>query len=167
MTEQLQGMPPASQSQLAPSPVKDNIASKSLFAELTQLFSNPATGEPYKHSVETTVTLLKVTAVLLLRLGVTLFAMAIWLWGLGFQLGYYFRKWIEETEDLSVDKVVCKVLWVVTRPFVRLHQWATSFLGWNDPLQELKQGSMPSLPSGEEKPAAALMTLDAKSVSNS
>ncbi|PSR16857.1 hypothetical protein C8255_15635 [filamentous cyanobacterium CCP3] len=122
--------------------------------ELVRIFSDQATGETFKRSLGTALYVFKLMGALLLRLAVVGVAVVVWVWGLGFQLGYYFRKWIDNTSP-TAEEIVCNVLWAIARPFVLLYQWANSFLGWEDPLKQLKQQLNSAPPTESEVPAEA------------
>ena len=161
MTQQPQGVQPDRQSQLAQlSPRQGDAAAltpapiQQQSAELIRILSDQETGATYKSSLDTTVNLVKLTTALLLRSVITAFAAAVWVWGFGFQLGRHFRQWIEETGPSS-EQIVCNLLWAVTRPFVALHQWATSFLGWENPLPSLDQGAIADRPTDPATPLEA------------
>jgi hypothetical protein len=147
MTQQTQGIQQNAKGELVQMAAPTNSSLSSLngplqyrTAELMRILSDQETGATYKHGLRTTLNLLKVTVALLFHLVLKGFALVVWIWGIGFQLGYYFRKWIEVTGP-SADEIVCAFLWGTARPFVLLHQWATSFLNLEDqdPLSDLKQ----------------------------
>ena len=92
-------------------------------ADLITILTNPETGITYKKAAQTTWILLKKTTLLLVHLSVTVFALFVWLCGIGFQGGHYFREWLE-VKPPSLGEVVYAMLQMFAFPFVRLYQWA-------------------------------------------
>ncbi|NET37781.1 MAG: hypothetical protein F6K19_38205 [Cyanothece sp. SIO1E1] len=113
-------------------------------AELIKILATRETGIIYKDAAVTTLNVLKALAVLLFQLLVTAFAFLIWLWGIGFQCGHYFREWIE-VKSPSVSEVVCVVLQAIALPFVSLYNWAAAFVrasfGWEVQFNCLESGT--------------------------
>lgn len=92
-------------------------------ADLITILTNPETGITYKKAAQTTWILLKKTTVLLVYLSATVFALFVWLCGIGFQGGHYFREWLE-VKPPSLGEVVYAMLRMFAFPFVKLYQWA-------------------------------------------
>jgi hypothetical protein len=92
-------------------------------ADLMTTLTDPETKITYKKAAQTSWILLKKAALLLAYLGVTGFALFVWICGIAFQGGHHFREWIE-VKSPSFGEVVFVVLQVVAFPFARLYQWA-------------------------------------------
>ncbi len=60
-------------------------------------------------------------------------ALIIWVWGIAFKSGQYFRKWLESNQP-TFNEIVYAVFEALGRPLNRLYQWAASlikkYLGW-------------------------------------
>jgi hypothetical protein len=110
-------------------------------AELIKTLSNPETSVTFKNAASTAWRLLKTLTAMLFYGSVTVFALVIWICGIGFQSGHYFRKWIE-VESPSTNEIVCTVLRAIAFPLVNLYQWANAFvresLGWEVQFNALK-----------------------------
>lgn len=103
-------------------------------AELMKVLATGDTGTTYKNALVTSLHVLKIFAIWLFQVALTVFAVLVWLWGIGYQGGYLFRKWIEVNSP-STSELVCTVLKTVAAPFVRLYEWAADFVavsfGWD------------------------------------
>jgi hypothetical protein len=97
------------------------------------------TADAYQQAGAKTWKLFKHLVALLLYVWLLLLAIVIWIWGIGFQSGYYFRKWISDEEPTSVE-IVTACLKVLLLPFAWAYAWASEFvhsqLGWKNPLEE-------------------------------
>jgi hypothetical protein len=125
-------------------------------ADLIQSLTHPETGTTYKNAAALTWALLKKAGLWLAYLAVTLFAVLVWICGIGFKGGHNFREWIE-VKSPSVEEVVCAVLRVVAFPFVSLYYWANAVvkktLGWEIQLNSLKldaETTQPPIPDAAE-----------------
>ena len=126
-------------------------------AELVKILATRETGSTYSDAAVTTLKLLKAFAAWLFQLSLTMFALAVWLWGLGFKGGYRFRAWIEEQAPSS-EEIVCAVFRAMAFPFVVLYKWASAFgwssLGLKDPLNAIATESGASQTSATSSGAA-------------
>jgi hypothetical protein len=115
------------------SEASSGIPVQSQTADLIKTLANPETGDTYKNAATITWNLLKKTTLLLFYLSVLVFGLFVWLCGIGFQGGHYFREWIEVKRP-SLSEVVCAVLRAIAFPFVSLYHWAATMvrqtLGW-------------------------------------
>lgn len=92
-------------------------------ADLITILTDPETGITYKKAAQITWILLKKTTLLLVYLSATVFALFVWLCGIGFHGGHYLREWLE-VKPPSLGEVVYAMLQMFAFPFVRLYQWA-------------------------------------------
>ncbi|OUL35148.1 hypothetical protein [Nostoc sp. 106C] len=71
-----------------------------------------------------------------------LIALIIWVWGIAFQSGSYFRAWLE-VEQPTLEQTISALLKFLLWPFERVYEWSSSFikkyLGW-----EIKFNSIPA-----------------------
>lgn len=127
--------------------------------DLITTLTDPETKITYKKAAQTTWVLLKKVALLLAYLSVTAFALFVWICGIAFQGGHYFREWIE-IDSPSFGEVVAAVLRVFAFPFVRLYQWAIETvrktLGLEVEFNSLKDEM--NTPTSDELPAKPDLT---------
>ncbi|MDZ7963101.1 MAG: hypothetical protein RMY34_35475 [Aulosira sp. DedQUE10] len=122
------------------------------FQEITQLFktlSDEDTSSVYQNAAVKTWKIFKQAITLITFLFLLLCALIVWVWGIGFKSGLYFRTWIETTKP-TVDELIVVVLKILLWPFERTFDWANSFIkdlfGW-----EIKFD--PSKPESTSTPA--------------
>lgn len=99
-------------------------------AELSELFSLLSasdTSTAYQKAAEKTWLLLKKTIVLLLFVFCLIVAMPIWVSGIGFQMGFKFREWLEK-EQPSLEQIISRILDFVAYPFKQAYAWANWFV---------------------------------------
>lgn len=101
--------------------------------QLWETLSQQDTAVVYQQAVAKTWKLLKQAIALIVFLFVSLVALIFWIWGIGFQSGFHFRKWLEVKQP-NVNEVVGLFLKILFWPLILAFQWANSFvkkyLGW-------------------------------------
>jgi hypothetical protein len=123
--------------------------------ELNQLFSllsENDTSTTYQKAAEKTWLLFKKAIVLLLFMFCFIIAMPIWVSGIGFQMGFKFREWLEK-EQPSMEQIVNRVLEFLTYPFKQAYAWASWFvkqyLNWEVSFDSLTQSTPAPPPESE------------------
>lgn len=96
-------------------------------SQLLSLLSEDDTSTTYQKAAEKTWLLFKKAIVLLLFVFCFIIALPIWVSGVGFQMGFRFRKWLEE-ERPSIEQVVNRVLEFLAFPFKQAYAWASWFV---------------------------------------
>lgn len=98
--------------------------------ELSQLFSLLSaddTSTTYQKAAEKTWLLFKKAIVLFLFVLCFIVALPIWVAGIGFQVGFNFRKWLE-VERPSLEQIVYRALEYIAYPFKQAYVWASWFV---------------------------------------
>lgn len=98
--------------------------------EISQLLSmlhEEDTANTYQKAAEKTWTLFKRLTMLILFTFSLIIALLIWLYGIGFQAGFYFRKWLE-VERPPIEKVTSLILDYLSWPFRKAYDWAKWFV---------------------------------------
>ncbi len=106
--------------------------------QLGETFSNKETAVVYQQAAEKTWKLFKQAIALFFHLFLLLIALIIWVWGISFECGFNFRKWIE-VEQPTIDEIIFRLFKFLVWPLKRIYEWANAFLkehlGWDNPLK--------------------------------
>ncbi|BAY90670.1 MULTISPECIES: hypothetical protein [unclassified Tolypothrix] len=131
------------------------------FQEITQLFQTlfeEDTSSVYQKAGAKTWKIVKQIITVVTFLFLLLCALIIWVWGIGFKSGLYFRTWIE-TKKPSIDELIVAILKIILWPLERTFEWANSFIkdlfGWEIKFDESKAEPNSTTAGGEATPSPA------------
>lgn len=108
--------------------------------QLWAILSQDDTATTYQQAAVKTWKLFKQAIILIFFLFVLLIALVFLLWGIGFQSGRQFRRWLEIKQP-TLDDLLYIMLEIIVLPFKRAFEWANSFikkyLGWEIQFDDL------------------------------
>ncbi|OUL37352.1 hypothetical protein BV372_02865 [Nostoc sp. T09] len=133
-------------------PIKYNPIQEAI--QLWETISQKDTVVIYQQAAAKTWNLFKQAIALISFLFFLLIALIIWVWGIAFQSGSYFRAWLE-VEQPTIEQTTSAFLKFLLWPFERAYEWSNSFikkyLGW-----EIKFNAIPAKsPSTQPEKTAA------------
>lgn len=127
-------------------------------SQLLSMLKEDETSGTYQKAAEKTWVLFKRVVMLVLFTFSLIVALLIWLYGMGFQAGFYFRRWLE-VERPPIEKVTSLILNYLSLPFRKAYDWANWFvkeyLHWQISFDSANSQS-PKSTSTETKPETKL-----------
>ncbi|AFY57583.1 hypothetical protein Riv7116_5187 [Rivularia sp. PCC 7116] len=103
--------------------------------------SSPNTAKIYQQALVKTWNLLKETAILLLMLLLLVVVFVLWVWHIGFTIGWKFRQWME-SPNKEPEKLVENTIKSLVNSFAQVFNWVKNFakkrLGLELPESEFK-----------------------------
>ena len=125
-----------------------NIQAEGL--QVYEMLTEPSTAAAYQTAAKTTLVVLKKVLIILFFSLMLLFALVVWTWGIGFQLGTQLRKDLEENPPSSFTDMVKGVYGALGKGFTKLYAWAADFvhkaLGWSFDLSDPAADPSPAPP---------------------
>ncbi len=89
--------------------------------------SNPNTAKIYQQALVKTWKLLKETAILLLMLLLLVVVFVLWVWHIGFSVGWRFRQWME-SPNKEPEKFVDNTIKSLANSFAQVFNWVKGFV---------------------------------------
>ena len=110
-----------------------NIQAEGL--QVYEILTEPSTAAAYQTAAKTTLVVLKKVLIILFFSIMLLFALVVWTWGIGFQLGTHLRQELEENPPASFTDMVKGFYGALGKGFTKIYAWAADFvhkaLGWS------------------------------------